>query len=367
MSFFDHVFDTGHGDQPEQATTPQPSTPTMPAAPVEPAEKWSLSTPEAVGNHPDQGLPVVKMPWWWSKSRKDEHLAQIMAEHQAELERERDLRDVSTRWSQSQLVQVQNIRGKNGKTTVSVLVAAAFANYGGITPVAVDLNPTGNLAVRIENGHIVYDIEQMAQVADVLIDPVTPVSQITAFTKHQPHSRFDAVLARPRPYRTLEDGTQEFDDPTMTMDETHNVLTALGRVYPVIIGDGSNNTADYPSRAVWGLAHCVVVPTTWRSDDAASAMETLKGLDETGRSTLANNAVIAHINTRVDDEIDQARHEAYTTRLQARGLTVVDIPYDPVIAQCEAIDWTQLQPETQRAALQLAAEVARRFTRWPQG
>lgn len=303
--------------------------------------------------------------WYWLPKRRRDHQVMVATQREDRRKDQHDKLALAQRWSTTRTCLVSNQKGGSGKTPVSVLLASALGNNTGLPPILVDLGPTGNLRNRLEAGDAPSDLDAMAEAAEGLLAPGVAVSRVRQHTIYQDSGRFDALISREHPPTTTAEGGKEFSEPTITQQEASMVLNALELQYALAVLDSGNNLADKPTAAALAHGvHALVVPTFWERDSAKGALDTLKRLDNTGFGTLASSAIIAHVNRQHGVDEDQAQR--YKSAFTRRNLTVIDIPYDPAIDppapdEANPIIWSELQPATQKASIQLAAEVMRRF------
>jgi len=93
--------------------------------------------------------------------------------------------------------------------------------------------------------------------------------------------------------------------------------------------------------------------STYQRDSAVTASWTLDHLHATGRGQLADRAVtvLSAATPATDRRAKVELREHFTARTRA----VVEVPYDPVIADGEHLDLTALRPATRDAWLTAAA------------
>ena len=101
------------------------------------------------------------------------------------------------------------------------------------------------------------------------------------------------------------------------------------------------------------------MPTTTKVDTASKARDTLEWLRLNGYEALAAKAIVV-----ISDAHDNATKDSIASLKETFGgnqRLVRVVPYDPHIDEGTAFIWDRLQPATQRALLEIAADVSDGF------
>ena len=246
-------------------------------------------------------------------------------------------------------VAVINVKGGQGKTPTTLMLASIFGRNRGGGVVAWDANESkGTLAERAAaaapagRDTCVWDLLEHA---DTLAAGTTAAGALGAFLRKQPTT--EEVLAsdnsstRPRAIGAAECAT---------------VMSVLRRHRSLVVVDTGNDDLAENWRWVTSHADVLVVPLTIRRDAAATVTQMLRGLSARGLDELVATAVVAIAATPESSAGDRA---AIIADLQAAGIRrVFEMPYEPAFASGDRIVPEQLSQSTTSAYTALAAEVA---------
>jgi len=241
------------------------------------------------------------------------------------------------------LVVVVNPKGGAGKTPAVLAAAATWGAHRG-SVIAWDDNETrGTLGMRA-----LADPRQPT-VAGLLADldrfelPSARVGDLAGHLRPQGDARFDVLASDDDPARMAQFGAAEFT----------RVRHVLARFYAVTVVDTGNNVRAGNWQAAVDAADQLLVVSTYQRDSAVTASWTLDHLHATGRGQLADRAVtvLSAATPATDRRAKVELREHFTARTRA----VVEVPYDPVIADGEHLDLTALRPATRDAWLTAAA------------
>lgn len=240
-------------------------------------------------------------------------------------------------------IAVLSLKGGVGKTTTTTGIGSTFASIRGDRVIAVDANPDfGTLSQRVA-------LQTKSTVRDLLLDPsIQRYSDVRRHTS-QSGSRLE-VLASERDPAASEAFNEE---------EYRSVARILQRFYNIVLTDCGTGLMHSAMQGVLGLAHSLVLISPPAIDGARSAAATLDWLSLHGHDHLVRNAVVVINSPRAGSpnvEIQQLR-EYFLARCRA----VHTIPFDPHMSEGAEIDLLQLQKQTKRAYVELAATVADDF------
>ncbi|MFI0448982.1 AAA family ATPase [Actinomadura sp. 6N118] len=244
-------------------------------------------------------------------------------------------------------VAVLSLKGGVGKTTTAVGLGSALAAVRGDRVIAMDANPDhGTLSekVRVETPASVRDLLQMAA-------GQTPrYADVRAFTSQSVSSRLE-ILASSRDPELSE----AFSD-----EDYLAVAELLENYYSICITDCGTGLLHSAMGAVLELADQIVLVTIPSVAAARSASTTLDWLEAHDHGHLARSATVALSSIRPGGGagVDVgALREHFDRRCRA----VVDVPFDPHLAEDAEVELDLLAPATREAFLVLAATVGDGF------
>ncbi|NNG19852.1 chromosome partitioning protein [Naumannella sp. ID2617S] len=264
---------------------------------------------------------------------------------QRELDENRDTEVTKTVFTRPVTIMVANPKGGSGKTPTALLLAAAFGLARGGGVVAWDNNELrGTMPDRSESPHR-RNVRDLLGAMDRLSRSDAHFTDLAHFLNHQASGTFYTLGSAQTADRVISD--EDFD-------LVHNVFA---RFFQVIVVDTGNNEAAPNWVSAAEVADCLVVPTKWRSDSLIPAARMLETLQDSNPELL-RRTVIAATNGPADV---QAKVKANGASWFGSAHPIVELPTDPHLAEGGVIDHAKLRPATRRAALHLAAEVARRL------
>lgn len=239
-------------------------------------------------------------------------------------------------------VAVTSVKGGVGKTTTTVALGSAIARIRGDRVIAVDLDADlGDLADRFHDpGGPMANIEHLAQLkqieryADVRAHTLQNVDRLEALpSQSDPNSSY--VLSG-KDYQTA-----------IGILETH---------YNVVLCDcGTSVTTPLFSTVAADVGGLVIVAAQ-NMPGVRGARNTLAWLQAHGFGQLLTRTVVV-LNTPYPGSplVDP---DVYGRYFRERGAQVVNVPYDPHLADGSAIEFTSLKKATSEAFLELAGYIA---------
>lgn len=261
---------------------------------------------------------------------------------QRELAELRDDESVRMSFARPVTVMIANPKGGVGKTPTTLLLASAMGVARGGGVVAWDNNELrGTMPDRTLSPHR-RTVRDLLSEADFLGKPNAQFTDLSYYLNHQTTGKFHTL------------GSAQTSGHVISREDFERIHNILSRFFQVIVVDTGNNEASPNWQAAAEEADCLVVPTKWRKDSLIPAARMLETLQELN-SDLLNRTVVVATNGPADSQAT-----VRTSGAEFFGsYPIVEIPTDPHIAEGGVIDHSKLAPATQRAALALAAEVAR--------
>ena len=263
-----------------------------------------------------------------------------LADRQAKLNAQRG-------FSRPMTVVVIQPKGGAGKTPTTICVSSALGVRRGGYIVGWDNNETrGTLAVRTTN-----DDNQRTTAWDLLgrLDEFerseARVGDLGYYMRAQGDAQFDALVSDDNPGNMAQIGEVEFK-------RIHGVLQ---RFYRMIIIDTGNNVRSTNWQAAVDHADQIVVVSTYQRDVGYSGSWVLDHLAQTGRDELARDAIT--VLTAAEPTVDDTVKTELVKHFGARTRAVVEVPYDPHIAEGGPIRWDELSEASKRAWTGVAAAI----------
>ena len=264
-----------------------------------------------------------------------------------EMAQRKDALDIQRTFSRPMTIVVVQPKGGAGKTPATIGLASALGSQRGGYVVGWDDNETrGTLAVRVDNSG-----NQTTTVWDLLRDLPSfertdaRVGDLSHYVRGQGAAQFDALVSDDSPGNMAQIGEDEF----------RRIHAVLQRFYRQIVIDTGNNVRSPNWQAAVNAADQIVIVSTYQRDVGYSGSWVLDHLIETGRAELAASAIT--VLSAADPRQEPTVRSELIKHFSQRTRTVVEIPYDPLIALGGPIEWTRLKPETRRAWTHAGAAV----------
>lgn len=344
----------------EQATPPPHADDRQPGQPraLPPAEKTAVqpdpdkrsifpapSAPRPITPPPvAQPRPVATLGWRGRLARGGIKLSPSAAETTQLARCEAVRRDETTvrqaTWNRAVSVLVANPKGGTGKTPVSLLLGGTFAAIrGGSVAVLEVADDPGALTYRAE-GRPTFGLGEL--IRD--LPDVRTAGQLAGYTA--PQTSFASIIgtvgARPR----------------LTDTDVTAVAGLLDSFYTVRVMDSGNQPSSPAFFGALQVTDALVVPVLNAGDSVREAVGLICGLRATGWTRLADTAIILRL-TDGRPEDPQATAELDYMLGEAHAAAILDVPYDPHIANRAELTLAHLAPATYQAFVALAATVTR--------
>ncbi|TDW93497.1 cellulose biosynthesis protein BcsQ [Kribbella pratensis] len=363
-----HVSGQDQGTPPQGAQFP-PAQPPQAAPAPQPGQGGQPLSPAAQHFFP-QGVPgqQAQQPPQNLSYRADELIQALPLPREAPAERgmrsmlklrpgsaERSERiaraTAATAFRRPVTIVVANPKGGSGKTPTTLMLAGALGQARGGGVVAWDNNELrGNMHLRTHDTNSRSTVTDMLQAMPMLTQPDARLGDVAAYLRHQVAGQYDVLTSATTTYAQIE--AKDFD-------QIHRLLS---RFYKVLVIDTGNNEGSSNWREAMKAADALVIPIKWKSLSCAAAVQMLEELDNQGPEAqrLIRRAVIAVSNGPGD--VNKEVEKQLRPYFDSRAAAVIDIPTDMHIAAEGPLDHNALQPNTRRAALELAARVSEQIT-----
>lgn len=249
----------------------------------------------------------------------------------------------------SHRIAVASHKGGVGKTTTSLALGTVLSMYRHDATVMIDANPdVGTLGSQL-TGHRMHDKTMRDLVANA--DRIRSVQDIRQFT-HTAPSRLEVLASDSDPHKARSTSREDYE----------LAQTVLGTFRDIVITDTGTDMTSSIYDGIIDYTDTLVIAATTAAEDARLAYHTLRTWYERGANNrgaaLVPNAVVA-IQVKTAGEVVDTGYLRQTFEGLARR--VVFIPSDPYLSEGSRFDWEALQPQTQRALIELTAAVAEGF------
>ncbi|MEN0022702.1 MAG: AAA family ATPase [Microbacterium sp.] len=239
----------------------------------------------------------------------------------------------------ARFVPVLSRKGGVGKTTLTTLLGMALADARDDRVIAVDANPDrGTLADRVVRPQHNRSVRDLVRIHD----DIKGYHDISAVVSRDA-TRLD-VLASDSDPRIAE----AFSD-----SDYRDVAEVAAHYYSLVLTDTGTGIVHSVMAATLDLADQIVIVSGLSVDEARLASETLTWLDTNGYAEQARDAVVVLNQSHPGAPL--VRLDELESHFRTRAKHVVRMPYDAQIAGGGPIVFANLQPETRKAAREIAA------------
>ncbi|MFB4351040.1 MinD/ParA family protein [Microbacterium sp. CR_7] len=239
----------------------------------------------------------------------------------------------------ARFVPVLSRKGGVGKTTLTTLLGMALADARDDRVIAVDANPDrGTLADRVVRPQHNRSVRDLVRIHD----EIKGYHDISAVVSRDA-TRLD-VLASDSDPRIAE----AFSD-----SDYRDVAEVAAHYYSLVLTDTGTGIVHSVMAATLDLADQFVIVSGLSVDEARLASETLTWLETNGYAEQARDAVVVLNQSHPGAPL--VRLDELENHFRTRAKHVVRMPYDAQIAGGGPIVFANLQPETRKAAREIAA------------
>ncbi|MCM3781061.1 MinD/ParA family ATP-binding protein [Microbacterium hydrocarbonoxydans] len=239
----------------------------------------------------------------------------------------------------ARFVPVLSRKGGVGKTILTTLLGMALADARDDRVIAVDANPDrGTLADRVVRPQHNRSVRDLVRIHDD-IKGYHDISGVVS----RDVTRLD-VLASDSDPRIAE----AFSD-----SDYRDVAEVAAHYYSLVLTDTGTGIVHSVMAATLDLADQFVIVSGLSVDEARLASETLTWLETNGYAEQARDAVVVLNQSHPGAPL--VRLDELENHFRTRAKHVVRMPYDAQIAGGGPIVFANLQPETRKAAREIAA------------
>lgn len=245
-------------------------------------------------------------------------------------------------WTRAVSVLVANPKGGTGKTPTALLLGGTLASIrGGSVAVLEVADDPGALTYRAEGN-------PRLGVGDLVRDTptISTAGKLAGYTA--PQTSFAAVIG--------STGRR----PPLSEDAVTAMARVVDEFYAIRVMDSGNQPTSSAFTGALATADVLVIPVLNAGDSILGAIRLLEHLRATGghSADLAETAIAVRLT---DGRPESPAVTAEGTRLlaEARVADVLDVPYDPHIAERGPLTLARLKPETTTAFTTVAATVVR--------
>lgn len=243
-------------------------------------------------------------------------------------------------------VTVVNPKGGAGKTVATLMLGATFGQVRGGFVLAWDNNETqGTLGMRAQPVIRPRTVRDLLRDLDRFSAGAGRVGELAAYVRAQEEVMFD-VLASDESATAGE---------MLTARAFRQIREVVGQFYKMILVDTGNNVRAENWQAALDATDQLVITMSARNDSAETAARLLDHLDQTGRQELVRRAVAVVTMPPHRKDVNPRPVESH---FAARCRSVRLVPYDKHLDSGAPVRYSAISPESRRAWLRVAAEVA---------
>ncbi|WP_147915194.1 MinD/ParA family ATP-binding protein [Ruania zhangjianzhongii] len=248
---------------------------------------------------------------------------------------------------------VANPKGGRGKTPLSLLLAAAFGELRGGGVCAWDNNETlGTMGIRTEVGPYRTTVVDLVDDLDRFEHVRARRGDLGQYTHHQAAGHFDALISDEDPTRMAMVDREQFE----------RIHELLGRFYNIIMIDTGNNPKAANFVAALAASDVLVIPIQWTRDSVVTAGRLVDQLREAGREDLVASAVTVVSDKGQSLKASPEQVASWREWFTDTTGSIINVPFDPHIAEDGVLRWDALQEGTQRALVRVAAAISHAFS-----
>ena len=218
---------------------------------------------------------------------------------------------------------------------------------------AWDNNETlGTMGIRTEVGPYRTTVVDLVADLDRFEHVRARRGDLGQYTHHQAAGHFDALISDEDPTRMAMVDQEQFE----------RIHELLGRFYNMIMIDTGNNPKAANFVSALAASDVLVIPIQWTRDSVVTAGRLVDQLREAGREDLVTSAVTVVSDKGQTLKASPEQVAAWREWFTDTTGTIINVPFDPHIAEDGVLRWDALQEGTQRAFVRVAAAISHAFS-----
>jgi len=265
-----------------------------------------------------------------------------------------DRRLVAQHWPGCHKVAVVNVKGGQGKTPTTAMIASVFARFGGGGVLAWDNSETlGTLGWRTQSGPYDVTVREMLQAVELLLTPDAGVSAIARYVHHQTEDRYDVLRSSPALF-----GSQG----RITADDFDRLVAVAERYYRLVVFDSGKDESGERWLRMLDTTNQLIIPVLADVESAEGVRTLLEELSQRDERSarLAAEAVV--VVSEWPRPVNPGELKNVVDGLTSMVRAVEVLPFDPAL-KSGALRFDNLKPATQDVYVKVAAHAARGMTR----
>ncbi|MCK6210567.1 ParA family protein [Georgenia sp. EYE_87] len=292
---------------------------------------------------PGSGMkPVASWGWRGAVVRATGGIVRVRpgAAELAHLAAERTIRQAT--WSRAVNVLVANKSGGVGKTVTSVVLAGVLAAARGGSVAAFEVSDASGALSKRAEGAPVRGLGELIE----RLHAIESAGELGGYT--MPQTSHADLIGSVR------------DRPVLTAEDVLAVRTVLDRYYRVTVADSGNNPHSDAFCAAVSTADVLLLPVQVSAVpflDMVDVLTAVRAMGEHGRHLSAKPLIVVNDDGRPKPADASHRVRRELERLAREGATVLEVPFDPHLAEGGEITLASLSDRSLRAWTRVGSAV----------